>query len=444
MDNFSSVGGLLIGVLGLGVVAIGLDPSNHYASQIFSLGVAGIASGGVMVWLSNRKPTKTILTHEQYDTKSPKSISSHELMKYKTLYEGSPVMQRTVTIDGIIIECNQAYVKTFGHTKEDIIGKSLFDHTADQSMESMHKTFETWKQAGKVDNMEIWFKKKDGSTFPGLISANNIYDDRGRLSGSNTVIRDISEVYQARRTLDDHERQKIQLEELKKMDSVKEDFYMMVSKECQVPIEPIKRYCEILKDSTAGKLNTKQHEAIDEIHYNAARLEQLIHDIVDVQKLNGNRMEFKKDEFKVDEFMQSIIDTCSPMMTEKNIEFVNTNSNKSKITSDKARLKQVFYNLVQNAVDFVPQEGGKIEIGYNNEGNSIQFYVQDNGIGISEKRKESIFKKFYQVDLSFKRKYGGTGFGLVICKGIVENLGGKIWFKSKEGEGTTFYFTIPK
>src|SRR5206468_10434887 len=124
MDTVVSVGGLLIAVLGLGVVAIGLDPSNHYANQIFSLGVAGIASGGIIVWLSNRKPTKTILTHEKYDAKSPKSISSHEFMKYKTLYEGSPVMQRTVTIDGIIIECNQAYVKTFGHTREDIIGKS--------------------------------------------------------------------------------------------------------------------------------------------------------------------------------------------------------------------------------------------------------------------------------------------------------------------------------
>jgi signal transduction histidine kinase len=65
-------------------------------------------------------------------------------------------------------------------------------------------------------------------------------------------------------------------------------------------------------------------------------------------------------------------------------------------------------------------------------------------VGILEKRKDSVFKKFYQVDISFKRKYGGSGFGLVICKGIVENLGGKIWFESKEGEGTTFYFSIPK
>ncbi len=442
MDSFGSVGGLLIGVLGLAVAAIGLDTTNHYASQIFSLGVAGIVSGGLVVWLGSRKPAKTILT-QQYETKSLKSDSGHEAMKYKNLYEGSPVLQRTVTTDGVIIECNQAYVKTFGNTKEEIIGKSLFEHTADQSMEDMRKTFETWKQTSKVSNVEVWFKKKDGSTFPGLISANNIYDAKGRLIGSNTVIRDVSEIYQARQVLDLHERQKIQLEELKKIDAVKEEFYMMVSKECQIPIEPIKRYCEILKDSS-GKLNAKQQEAIDEIYYNAARLEQLIHDIVDVQKLNSNRMEFKKEEFKVDEFMQSMIDTSSPMMTEKNIEFINTSSIKPKITSDKARLKQVFYNLIQNAVDFVPQQSGKIEIGASAEGDSILFYVKDNGIGIPEKRKESIFKKFYQVDLSFKRKYGGTGFGLSICKGIVENLGGKIWFESKERGGTTFYFTIPK
>jgi signal transduction histidine kinase len=155
-------------------------------------------------------------------------------------------------------------------------------------------------------------------------------------------------------------------------------------------------------------------------------------------------MEFKKEVFKVDEFLHSIDDVCSPMMAEKKIEFITKTSTKYALSSDKARLKQVFYNLVQNAVDFVPQQGGKIEIASREEGDSILFSVKDNGIGISEKRKESIFKKFYQVNLSFKRKYGGSGFGLVICKGIVENLGGKIWFESKEGEGTTFYFTIPK
>ena len=443
MSSFSSVGGLLIGLLGLLSVAYGFSPSVPYANQAFSVGIAGVAAGGLIVWLSGRKPARTILT-QQYDSKSPKNDSYLELAKYKALYEGSPVMQRTVNTDGIIIECNQAYVKNFGNTKNDVIGKSLFDHAADQSKEDMRKTFENWKKSGRVENSEIWLKRKDGSTFPALLSANNIYDNKGRLTGSNTLIKDISEVYQAHKVVDEHERQKIQLEELKKMDSLKEEFYMTVSKECQIPIEPIKRYCEILKDSATEKLDAKQLEAVNEIHVNAAKLEQLIHDIIDIQKLNSNKMEFKKETFAVDEFMHSMDDVCSPMMEEKKIEFIVKASTKYALSSDKMRLRQVIYNLVQNAIDFVPQQGGKIEIASSEEGNSILFYVKDNGIGISEKRKESIFKKFYQVDLSFKRKYGGSGFGLVICKGIIENLDGKIWFESKEGEGTTFYFTIPK
>jgi len=442
LSSFSSIGGLLIGLLGLLSVAYGFNPSVPYANQAFSVGIAGVATGGIIVWLSGRKPAKTILT--QLDSKSTKNDSYLELAKYKALYEGSPVMQRTVNTDGIIIECNQAYVKNFGNTKNDVIGKSLFDHAADQSKENMHKTFENWKKSGKVENSEIWLKRKDGSIFPALLSANNIYDNKSKLIGSNTLIRDISEVYHAHKVVDEHERQKIQLDELKKMDSIKEEFYLTVSKECQIPIAPIKKYCEILEGSSIDKLDAKQLEAINEIHTNVTKLEQLIGDIIDIQKLNNRKMEFKKETFAVDEFMHDIDDACSPMMNEKKIEFIVKTSTKCALNSDKTRLMQVILNLVQNAIDFVPQQGGKIETSSREEGNSVLFYVKDNGIGISEKRKESIFKKFYQVDISFKRKYGGSGFGLVICKGIIENLGGKIWLESKEGEGTTFYFTIPK
>ncbi|MGI0088265.1 MAG: PAS domain-containing sensor histidine kinase [Nitrosotalea sp.] len=443
MNSFGSIGGLLLGILGLLAVAYGLDSTIPYASQAFSVGVVGAASGGIIVWSSSRKPSKNILV-QQYENKPSKNDSVQELVKYKNLYEGSPVMQRTVNIDGMIIECNQMYVKNFGNEKSDIIGKSLFDHVADHNRENMQKTFESWKKSGRVENEEIWLKRKDGSTFPALLTANNIYDNKGRLIGSNTLIRDISETYHAHKIVEDHERQKIQLDELKKMDELKEEFFMMFSKECQIPLELVKKYCDVIKDSTVGKLDSKQIEAVNEIHNNVGKLEQLMQDTIDVQKLNSNKMEFKKELLRADEFIRHMDDVCSSMMEEKKIEFLTQASTKYALTSDKARLQQVFYNLVQNAVDFVPQEKGKIEIAAREEGDSILFYVKDNGIGISEKRKESVFKKFYQVDLSFKRKYGGSGFGLVICKGIVENLGGKIWFESKEGEGTTFYFSIPK
>jgi signal transduction histidine kinase len=154
-------------------------------------------------------------------------------------------------------------------------------------------------------------------------------------------------------------------------------------------------------------------------------------------------MEFKKAPFDVDGLMDEVVTLCKPMMKDKKIKFVDSSSTKKSISSDHVMLDKVFFNLIQNAVDFVPTKEGQIEIGVKEEGNSVVFYVKDNGIGIMEKKKDFVFKKFYQVDISFKRKYGGSGFGLVICKGIVENLGGKIWFETKEGEGTTFYFSIP-
>jgi PAS domain S-box-containing protein len=443
MTNFSTIGGLMLAIFGLLIAAYGLNVQEPFSSDEFSLGVALSASGGIIVWLSNRKQKNPFQT-KPYAVESQRTDSTTDPIKYKNLYEGSPILQRTVNTNGIILECNQAYVKYFGNSKQELIGKSLFDHTAEKSMDDMHKTFETWKHTGRVENNEIWFKRKDGTTFPGLISANNIYDDKGKLIGSNTAIEDISENYQAHRVLGEHEKQKIQLDELKKIDSTKEEFYMMVAKESQIPLGPIKEYSKFLQEISPTSLNAKQLEAVNGIYDNVVRLEQFLQDIMNVQKLNSNTMEFKKEKFNVVDFMSEVIKSCMPMMKEKNIEFVDSTNTKQSITSDRIRLNEVFYNLVQNSVDFVPADGGRIEIGAKDEGDSILFYLKDNGGGILEKRKDFVFKKFYQVDLTFKRKYGGSGFGLVICKGIVENLGGKIWFESKQGEGTTFFFSIPK
>ena len=166
-----------------------------------------------------------------------KQSSSSNDGKYKSIYDGSPVAQRTVNTSGIIMECNPAYVKNFGFSKDDIIGKSLFDHVAEKSMDDMKRCFDAWKKSNRVENVEIWFKRKDGTIFPGLLSASNVYDEKGKLIGSNTVIRDVSEIYQAHKVLEEHERQKIQIDELQKTDSAKGEFYMTVAKEAQIPID---------------------------------------------------------------------------------------------------------------------------------------------------------------------------------------------------------------
>jgi signal transduction histidine kinase len=129
----------------------------------------------------------------------------------------------------------------------------------------------------------------------------------------------------------------------------------------------------------------------------------------------------------------------------KKIQFTNSTKEKNLIIkSDKVRLKQVLNNLIYNAIDFVPETTGKIEINVQTKGFEIIFYVKDNGVGISSEKQKDLFKKFYQLDMSHSREHGGTGLGLSICKGILEGLGGKIWLESDLVQGTTFYFAIPK
>ena len=127
-----------------------------------------------------------------------------------------------------------------------------------------------------------------------------------------------------------------------------------------------------------------------------------------------------------------------------NIKLVLKLNKNFQIYSDKDRINQVFSNLIKNAIDFVPQGTGVVTIGAEDDDEYARFFVQDNGSGISEENQKEIFKKFYQIDTSSKRKRSGSGLGLAICKGIIEALGGDIGVKSKEKVQTTFYFKIPK
>ncbi|MGI0021165.1 MAG: sensor histidine kinase, partial [Nitrososphaera sp.] len=109
-----------------------------------------------------------------------------------------------------------------------------------------------------------------------------------------------------------------------------------------------------------------------------------------------------------------------------------------------ARIVQVLNALLYNSVDFVPKAGGRIGLTAEARGDSVVFGVRDNGPGIPKDKKQFLFKKFYQVDTSLKRKHGGTGLGLAISKGIVTGLGGQIWVDTEEGRGSSFYFSLPR
>jgi len=231
---------------------------------------------------------------------------------------------------------------------------------------------------------------------------------------------------------------------LKNAKKDKDEFIAMISHELKTPLTPIKIFATTLKKPKAfGELNQKQTEAVDAIHFNALRLERLIGDLLDAQRLEMGRMIFTKEKFSVNEVLDDAVKDYQIMSREKNIQITSKIDEEIILYSDKKRIEQVLDNLARNAIDFVPKETGIIKIFAQKNVDSVLFTVQDNGRGISKEAQKKLFTKFYQADTSVTRRHGGTGLGLAICKGIVEGLGGKIWLESELGKGTKVYFTIP-
>ena len=365
--------------------------------------------------------------------------------RYHMLYDNSPDLYSTLNLDDVRIDCNNSYAEKLGYSKEELIGKKIFEdsHLDKEGHERAKEILNDVKKGSIVLDRKFYLYKKNGDSFPVSISCIPIHDRNGRVIGTNALMRDMTDYYKIKENALSEKLTKLEFLELQKIDKQKDEFVSMVSHELKTPLVPIQGYCDMLKDpNLIGSLNPDQIDAVDQILDSCTKVEKIITDVLDVHKLELNQIQFKRDVFTTDDLITSTFKKFLPTMVKKNITFVKTSSNYSILISDQQRLCQVLANLVVNAVDFVPQEGGRIEIGTQNENDKIIFYVKDNGIGIPEDKIKNLFKKFYQVDTSTKRMHGGSGLGLAICKGIIERLDGEIWVESKVGEGTTFYFSL--
>jgi len=240
------------------------------------------------------------------------------------------------------------------------------------------------------------------------------------------------------------EQMALQLEELKSLDKLKKEFGAMISHELLTPLVPIIGYCKILTDpNKLGPLNHNQLKAANIIHKNAKKLHDQISILLDIQKLEINGMIIKKRDFEVKQIILDITADFSNLLKDKNIKLVMSMEPVT-INASITRFRQIFSNLLKNAIDFTPQENGIIEIGAEDKGDKVLFYVKDNGDGIPKEKQKNLFKKFFQIDSSNSRKHSGMGLGLALSRGLVEAHGGQIWCESNIGQGTEFYFTIPK
>ncbi|MFW5700269.1 MAG: hybrid sensor histidine kinase/response regulator, partial [Cyclobacteriaceae bacterium] len=184
------------------------------------------------------------------------------------------------------------------------------------------------------------------------------------------------------------------------------------------------------------------------IEKSGKRMLNIINDIVDLSKIEAGLMKLEMKETNIKEQIEYIYTFFKPEADSKgvNLSFKNTlPADEAIIRTDREKLYAILANLVKNAIKYTPE--GSIELGCDlktdTKPGELEFYVKDTGIGIPKDRQEAIFDRFIQADITDKMAYQGAGLGLAITKAYMEMLGGKIWVESEEGQGSTFYFTLP-
>ena len=226
------------------------------------------------------------------------------------------------------------------------------------------------------------------------------------------------------------------------LDKQKDEFISVAAHELKTPLTSIRGFSEVMHDDAILADVEKSKHYLDLISKNTNRLYDLVLDLVDSSRLSVGKLKLNMEEVNVDNLFNDIKENMSYSITTKGlIADFKIEPNLPHIQADYERVMQVLRNLISNSVKFTTS--GMIALNICREGDFVKFIVKDTGQGIPKENYEYIFSRFYQVDSSATRKVGGSGLGLSICKGLVENMGGKIWFESELGKGSTFYFTIP-
>ena len=223
----------------------------------------------------------------------------------------------------------------------------------------------------------------------------------------------------------------------------KSEFLANMSHELRTPLNAIIGFSEVLSEKMFGELNEKQEEYLKDIHASGTHLLSLINDILDLSKIEAGRMELELSEFHLPTALDSALTLVRERAGRRGIALqINVDSRVGQIQADERKVRQVVLNLLSNAIKFTP-EGGRIEVRAERVDGHVEVSVIDTGIGIASDDHDAVFEEFRQVGTDYAKKHEGTGLGLALSRKFVELHGGRIWLKSRPGEGSTFTFTIP-
>jgi len=360
----------------------------------------------------------------------------------RSLIESNIDALMTTDPGGIITDVNKQMETLTGCTRDELIGAPFKNYFTQP--ERAEAGIKRALSGGKVNDYELTARAWDGKET--VVSYNAIaFHDRGRkLQGVFAAARDVTERKRFELALKENN---IELERAtavaEKANIAKSDFLAAMSHEIRTPMNAILGMSDMLAES---QLDAEQKQYVEVFRRAGANLLILINDILDLSKIEAGHLELEHVAFDLEELVDQAIELTGVKTRAKGINLMShlLPGLFTSLVGDPARLRQVLINLLGNAVKFT--EAGDVVLTVQNHvtggPGEIEFAISDTGVGIAPEKLETIFDRFTQADSSITRKYGGTGLGLEISRRLVEGMGGTLSVLSREGEGSTFHFSV--
>ena len=335
--------------------------------------------------------------------------------------------------DGRVVSWNEGAKRLKGWDEQEILGRHFSLFYTEEAVASGHPEHELKIAATEGQYAEeVWLVRKNGSRFMADVIITAIRGESGKLRGFAKITRDITERKQA------EERLQATLMDLERSNKELEQFAYVASHDLQEPLRMVSSYTQLLAQRYEGQLDDKAKKYIDYAVDGAVRMQRLINDLLAFSRISTQGKTIEKiDSHSV--LGEAIHNLAAAI--EENRAMV-TNDDLPTVRADATQLCLLFQNLIGNAIKYRGADLPHIHVSACELGREWRFSVMDNGIGIDAQYAEKVFVLFKR--LHTKQEYPGTGIGLAMCKRIVERHGGRIWFESAIGKGSTFYFTLPK
>ena len=362
-----------------------------------------------------------------------------ELARWEALFQGIGWGIAITDSTGNLAQCNRAFLRMYGFDR----------HDPPRTLESLADQLRVWRDVAPLAtetgtaSYEAVHRRADGSTFPVQVEALRI-PDVDHQSAWAVSIRDLTERRQVEalqdhaRALEDENRHVLESSRLKS------EFLANMSHELRTPLNSILGFSELLHNGEVGPLSGRRHEFLGDIHTSGKHLLRLINDILDLSKIEAGKIEFYPEEVLLADLVTEVVGVLHGVAHQRSVLIeVSIEPSLDVVLLDPARLKQVLYNYLSNAIKFTPVHGS-VHLRLKREGaTSFRIEVEDHGPGIAAANLSRLFTEFDQLDAGRTKSFGGTGLGLALTRRLVDAQQGRVGVDSVVGQGCVFHAVLP-